>query len=791
MNTSSGQIHSGDPIQRSSRLSHARQIDSICDAFESSWKAGRPPELSDFLQGTDLPASTLFVELVLIDISYRQQGGEAPTLQEYAERFPHFQDALAGVTIPESAEVGDSFSLNPDPRQRIGKFELTERLGGGTFGIVWKAWDEQLHRWVAIKQFRDEFFDMSSVLLLREAKAVAQIDHPNVVRVHEIGQYAGQHYAAFEYVSGGTLANWLKLQPATRGKIQIPAREAAEIILQIAQGLQAVHENDVVHRDLKPGNILRTPQGTLKIADFGLARRANLLATIGGDGILLGTVPYMSPEQCNGGQCNGKEVTCRSDLYSCGVLLYEILTGVRPFRGSQSEILSGIQKLSPEPPGKLADVPVSLENICLRAMEKEPDDRYQSAAELQRDLEAFLRGETVERRTASTWTRARRQIRRHWFTAVPILCMLIGLGALAFAQVQVPADGKKTVTLTSEPTGAKVAFIPLNPRTGRPLPEKILHAPGTTPITARILPGEYLVEVYMDGDNGDFHEVYRHVPTDEELLPSADSYHVWRRDTDDPDLITLPKVRIPSKRVLEGMVPVPGNQQFQVGIEGDRILTPHLRSVPGFYMDPTEVPLSAYQETFQKAGDPDRRWQAPPGSDYALTTSWSKAVGLIELLGKRLPDEFEYELAATQNGTRKYPWGDEPRREDLDEIAFQPVGFPRFDRVDFSAPIYGLGSNVAEWTISHSISSYPRKGLDLEEHTILPVNPTLRAIRGGGKEVISGSATVIAGERNPRSRSVEPVYTMKPGLGFRGVRSLRPRLTPEDFGNVLPSESSK
>ncbi|HWL07397.1 MAG TPA: bifunctional serine/threonine-protein kinase/formylglycine-generating enzyme family protein [Planctomicrobium sp.] len=773
-------LHLENAPQEKCDLEVVLQIDSICDAFESSWKEGSRPDLNDYLQATNLPLNTLFVELVLVDVSYRQKQGENPTLQEYAERFPHLQEALSGLTIPALPDVGATVSVNSDLNPRVGKFELVEKLGAGAFGIVWKGWDQQLHRWVALKQFREEYSGVSHKLLTREATAVAQIDHPNVVRVYEIGQHAGQAYVAFEYVPGGTLSQWMKRQPATCEKIQIPPQESAEIALQLAKGLGAVHACNVIHRDFKPGNILLDEKGTLKIADFGLAHHASLLATIGGDGILMGTVPYMSPEQCR-----GKEVTVRSDIYSLGVVLYELLTGQLPFQGSQPELLEGIQNHQPPRPGKLADVPISLENICLRMLEKEPDDRYQTAAELQADLEAFLRGESVSRSVPSLWMKLQRTIRRNSLTAVSVGIMMTGLSVLAYSAVNAPDDGKKIVKLTSVPEGAKVAFIPLDRLTGVPQPEKIIHARGTTPISERLLPGNYLVEVYLEDGSGDFHEVYRRVPTDDEKLSTHEAYLNWQRDKDNFDVVTLMRVKIPSKSVVDEMVMVPGSDRFQVGKEGSPMIPAHWRSMPAFYMDPTEVPLSVYQKTFNKAGDPDKRWQRPLTPDHAMTTKWPMAVFLLEQLGKRLPDEFEYELAATKNGTQRFSWGNDPRSVEPDEIAFEPVGFPRFDRVDYDAPIYGLGSNVAEWTMSRSVATYPSIAEELQGVIGSISDLSLRIIRGGSPEVIDGHPTVNAMQRDPRMRASEPFMTIKSGLGFRGVRSPRPRLKPEDFGQIL------
>lgn len=767
----------------------SQQIDSICDAFESSWRAGTRPDLGSYLQRTDLPLKTLpletlFTELVLIDISYRKRHGENPGFDEYARRFPYLQDSLVGLTVPLAGGADAPDSAPKFRNAVLGKFELIEKLGEGSFGIVWKARDNQLQRWVALKIFRSEFSGVSKSSLKREATAVAQIDHPNVVRVYEIGEHSGQSYIAFQYVPGGTLTRWIKKQSPESKRQPIPPEKAAKFALQLAEGLKAVHACGVIHRDFKPGNILIDSSETLKIADFGLARHAGIQETISGEGVLMGTIPYMSPEQCR-----GKDITIRSDLYALGVILYEMLAGKLPFHGTQAELIDRIQKQTPAPPGQFAKVPASLENICLRALEKNPEDRYQSAEEFQKDLESYLNGEAVYRQSPPPLVKAQRFVKRHVLAIASAFMMVIGvatgLGALAYSSFSLPEDGKKEVFLESEPAGAKVAFIPLDPKTGIPQPEQIVHARGVTPVAERLLPGDYLVEVYMEDGSGRFHEVYRRVPKDHEAMSVNNSFSQWRRDRKNPGKIIWSLVSVPELSVVDGMVLVPGNEQFLAGKERDLVIPSHLRVVPSFYMDSTEVPLSAYQETFNRHGDPDRRWVNPPTRDHAMTTKWHMAIFLLEKLGKRLPDEFEFECAATKGGTQLYSWGNIDRPEGEDESTFKPVGYPQFDRVDYDTPIFGLGSNVAEWTMSWPVALYPPLAEQIPGDVQSLVIDGHRIVRGGDSFVIKGNPVVNSFQRDPRNRSAMLDTDIHPGLGFRGVRSIRPRLKPEDFGRPV------
>lgn len=762
-------------------LEVALQVDSVCDAFELSWKDGNRPDLKDYLHTTSAPAKTLFVELVLIDINYRRKAGELPVLDEYVSRFPELGPALENVTVPvaqsqeASQDVMLSFSLFP----RIGNFELRERIGEGAFGVVWKAWDIRLRRWVALKRFRDPESAMSRKLLLREARAVALIDHPNVVDVYEINSLEDEDYVVFEYLSGGTLAEWMKQRRTPEGGSLVTPQRAAELALQLADGLSAVHSHGVVHRDFKPGNVLLDEKEQPKIVDFGLARHSELLSTISGDGVLMGTIPYMSPEQCLG----SKDVTTCSDIYSLGAVLYEILTGQRPLRGSRFELLDKIQTERPTPPSQLATVPRSLENICLRALEKNPQDRYASAAEMMADLRTFLDGKTVPRKGPSFLGRLLRGLRANWLTFLSVGILMTGLGSLWASRSTTSDDDRKIILLDSTPPGANVALIPLDSITGAPQPERIVHARGRTPLRERLVPpGDYLVEVYLD--DGNFHEVYRRVPEDRETLSGQTAYYGWRRDNQNPDTIRLASVKIPMEPVTGRMALVPGSSNFRVGKPKDVLAPEHQRVVPPFYMDVTEVPLIVNRELFQRDGQPDLRWKRPPGMQHAFTVTWLMAVWMAEIQGKRLPDEFEYELAATNLGRQEFPWGNDAVPEQQE---FLPVGEPAFDCVTFDRPVYGLCSNVAEWTMSWSNASYPPfEARDRGKlHSLASLE--LRVVRGGNYGVIDGQPTIASRERDPRDRMVCNVHRISEGLGFRCARSPQPRLTPEDFSRPMGS----
>jgi len=297
-------------------------------------------------------------------------------------------------------------------------YETLAELGRGGMGVVFKARQLKLNRIVALKMILSAARGHDATRFLIEAEAVAAVKHPNVVQVFEYGESDGQPFLAMEFLEGGSLAARL----GTAG--QFEPRVAAAVVAKIARGVQAAHDAGVVHRDLKPGNVLLDAAGEPKVTDFGLAKRvggADLTATQA----VMGTPAYMSPEQARG---ETKFVGPGADIYALGVILYECLTGTVPFRGEDSwSVVRQVIERDPDPlRSRTPGVPRDLELICLKCLAKSPRDRYPTAANLADDLDRFLNREPVSVRPAGVPERAVKWVRRN-----PSAARLLSVSAVA------------------------------------------------------------------------------------------------------------------------------------------------------------------------------------------------------------------------------------------------------------------------------------------------------------------------------------------------------------------------
>ena len=384
-------------------------------------------------------------EAVVEQFLRQREAGRHPDPQLYLASFPELasqlRDFFAGADLfdrlaPELAPQAQATLAAPGaavlpPGEHVGGFELLEEIGRGGMGVVYKARQVGLNRIVALKMILSGSHASPGELarFRREAEAVARLNHPNVVQVHEVGEVDGRPFFSMEFVEGGSLDRKLAGTP-------LPPREAAALVEVLAGAMAAAHASGLIHRDLKPANVLLGTDGTPKVTDFGLARRIEAGPGLTTTGAVVGTASYMAPEQAQA----QKEVGPLADVYALGAILYECLTGRPPFRAASAfDTLLQVVNQEPVPPRQLnARVPRDLETIALKCLRKEPGKRYASASDLADDLGRFLRGQPIQGRPVGRLERTGKWVRRNpvvaGLAAAVVVTLVLGAGIVtAFA----------------------------------------------------------------------------------------------------------------------------------------------------------------------------------------------------------------------------------------------------------------------------------------------------------------------------------------------------------------------
>lgn len=710
---------------RSSSVSN--QIDLICDEFEAAFRQGRDVRIEAYATRLVPPARVrLLVELIALEVCLYREAGVTLGFEGYLRRFPEFAAELTdlrreleqeaaeqpGATPPEGSTMPVTFT-------RVKHFLLRTVLGQGGFGTVWRAFDTRLHREVAIKIPRkDRLNQLHIALMLREARAAAGLKHSNIVPVYEVGDGEDESgcYIVTGLIEGASLKNWL-----TQNKPSF--RQIAELAATIARALQHAHSNKVVHRDLKPANILMDADGAPHLADFGLAKRVDRDDSLSIEGQLVGTPNYMSPEQARG---EHDAIDHRTDIYSLGVILYELLAGQPPFKGELAWLLEQIARTPPPPPRTVnPTVPEDLEKICLKCLEKDSRARYQSASDVTDELHRYLNGESLRgvpvplQKRVRKWAWRHRRLVASTSVAFGAAVFLVS-GAWWYSQ---PLEPRFPVLIETEPPGCEITAVKLDVNTGEPDPTQIEHGYGKTPLTMNLRPGDYLIVAVLDETR--FHEVLRHVPDQSETITFFDQHLYWKRMPN--DVLGWRTINIPRSDITVQMGFAEGESNWHGPSSPIPGFDAHKMHIRPFFFD--------LVDSFSKdiSDLKNQRAAFGPFNEY------------LEKVGKRLPTSTELlylqdAIAATK---------------DMHES-------PIF-RLPPNSKIQGLFEKPWELTLTKS--------------TVGPQTTISTDLRW----VLAGEAPVSPGGKVFFQAKPQADHMTNAEVGIRGVRSAKPRRRVDDF----------
>jgi hypothetical protein len=680
-------------------------------------------------------------------------------------------------------DVEQTASFVPQPKRMIDEYELIELIGRGTFGEVWKARDTLLKTLVAIKLPREHNFHADAQeLFLREARTMATLKHPNIVRVLRVINRPDLTAIVQDYIPGTSLAERLKNFP-----FEDP-RSAVAFWEVVARAVEFANEAGVVHRDLKTANILLNEKLEPLVTDFGLAKANSAEFTVTERNDVVGNYAHMSPEQAAG---RSRDATRRSDVYSLGSILYQLLAHRFPFMGEGSTMSHLKQTADPKPPSAFKPgIPRDLDTICLKALRRDPAERYATAAEFADDLRRWLDGRPIQARPTPAWERAWRWTKRNRaLTGMGVLVGVVIMLAAGIVYWMMPDDGKIRVSIPivirqgdssgqllpitdssilMPAPGAQVKLWARRSTDGRIVPDsspQMIIAGSDGIARVRVLPGNYFVVANVTGHG--FHEVERLVPHSVDAHRSAHRHQRWKKLSETS--IELPRIAVPpSDLANKSMKLIEGNSNTTLGEPGNAFNPEHVTVVRSFFLDVTEVSV---RQWIQCQFKPNTKSQTP--SDMPITgISHDEATAFAEHVGKRLPFEEEYEFAARNGGNTNYPTGSNTNSIDERRWIISPVGSYGDDETRDG--IRGLFSNVLEFTSSwYSINSDVVGRVSPESSILIGSH---RVVRGGPAEILNGPIREASRETTPAERVPFETFRASRAIGIRCARSYRAHL---------------
>lgn len=653
-----------------------------------------------------------------------------------------------------------------EPFETLDEFRVLRKLGEGGMAVVYLAEDTSLERLVALKILPSAYTrsDERVARFRREAITVAQLHHDGIVPVHRVGRARGIYYIAMEYVEGMTIAealDELRRLPSSERDARIEQlpylREQADLIAQIADALYHTHEHDIVHRDVKPSNIIIAPDGQARLTDFGIARDVNR-ETVTASGHFAGTYAYMSPEQA---RAQSSSVDNRTDIFSLGVVLYEMLTLVQPFSGATAQEI--ITQVISKQPRKLRQcnpaASKDLETICHKALEKDPSHRYQTAAHFAADLRCYMSDRPILARPPSVYRRARVWVRDHKARAL--------VGALA-ALVLIVA-GLTAVLVAERRTRMAVMSISTNREGAVVYMQRVDHATlevgerillGDAPIERRLLePAQYRVTVVADEIT--FAEATL-------LLDRATELSLDLPVPDDVALIHVDMILLAGRTFSFGEHARPD------------ALAPRRVELQAYWIDRHEVSNADYMAFVQATGhEQPRHWERfgydPEYADrpvVGITVGDAQAYALWK--GKRLPSVYEWEGAMRAPDDRLLPWGDDGPECGRNKLTVDDLQRLRAGRWPLAYEQYKKHARP----VSADPACATPLGLAHASTNVSEYTESIFFEQSNAVIVKGASWMETPAYFNLSNTWTMPMSTVSPNIGFRCARSAAPLRTP-------------